>query len=58
MNKLIRFFAPLPDKEKLTEDKKKLKRLQWSFFISATLGYGLYYVCRMSLNVVKKTPGR
>ena len=49
-----RYFSPLPDKEELIDDKKKLKRLQWSFFVSATLGYGLYYVCRMSLNVVKK----
>lgn len=49
-----RYFSPIPDKEVLIENKKKLNRLQWSFFISATLGYGLYYVCRMSLNVVKK----
>lgn len=54
IKKLTQFFAPLPDKDELVEDEKKLKRLQWSFFISATLGYGLYYVCRMSLNVVKK----
>lgn len=54
IKKLTNFFAPLPDKEELVENNKKLKRLQWSFFISATLGYGLYYVCRMSLNVVKK----
>lgn len=54
IKKLTQFFSPLPDKDELVEDEKKLKRLQWSFFISATLGYGLYYVCRMSLNVVKK----
>lgn len=36
------------------EKKKRLKRLQWSTFLAATLGYGLYYVCRLSLNVVKK----
>ena len=30
------------------------KKLKWQVFISATLGYGLYYVCRLSLNVVKK----
>lgn len=36
------------------EQKKRLKRLQWSTFLAATLGYGLYYVCRLSLNVVKK----
>lgn len=26
---------------------------QWAVFLSATLGYGLYYVCRLSLAVVK-----
>ncbi len=36
------------------EQKRKLKQLQWATFLSATLGYGLYYVCRLSLNVVKK----
>lgn len=36
------------------EKKKRLRRLQWSTFLAATLGYGLYYVCRLSLNVVKK----
>jgi OPA family sugar phosphate sensor protein UhpC-like MFS transporter len=51
---LIRFFSPSPDKSNLTEDKKYLKRMQWSVFLSATVGYGLYYVCRLSLNVVKK----
>jgi len=30
------------------------KKLKWQFFISATLGYGIYYVCRLSINVVKK----
>lgn len=54
IKKIAHFFAPLPDKEQLVDNNKKLKRLQWSFFISATLGYGLYYVCRMSLNIVKK----
>lgn len=34
--------------------KKRYKSLKWQVFISATLGYGLYYVCRLSLNVVKK----
>ncbi|WP_242156261.1 MFS transporter [Aestuariivivens sediminis] len=38
----------------LIEDPKKYKNLKWQVFISATLGYGLYYVCRLSLNVVKK----
>lgn len=36
------------------ENEKKLKRLQWATFLSATIGYGTYYVCRLSLNVIKK----
>jgi OPA family sugar phosphate sensor protein UhpC-like MFS transporter len=54
IKKLIRFFNPSPDKPDLKEDKKYLQRLQWSVFLSATFGYGLYYVCRLSLSVVKK----
>ncbi len=46
---------PIPCKtEPYAEQKHRLKYLQWSTFLSATLGYGLYYVCRLSLNVVKK----
>jgi OPA family sugar phosphate sensor protein UhpC-like MFS transporter len=26
---------------------------QWSVFVAATLGYGIYYVCRLSLSVMK-----
>ncbi|WP_373829891.1 MFS transporter [Bacteroides heparinolyticus] len=40
--------------ETLPEQKRRLKHLQWSTFLAATLGYGIYYVCRLSLNVVKK----
>jgi OPA family sugar phosphate sensor protein UhpC-like MFS transporter len=54
IKRMIQFFNPAPDRETLSDDKKQLKRLQWSFFLSATVGYGLYYVCRLSLNVVKK----
>ncbi|MBP3202960.1 MAG: MFS transporter [Bacteroidales bacterium] len=37
----------------MTEDKR-YTRLRWQVFLSATVGYGIYYVCRLSLNVVKK----
>lgn len=33
---------------------KRYKYFKWSTFLAATLGYGMYYVCRLSLNVVKK----
>jgi len=36
------------------EIKSRYRRLQLSSFIAATLGYSLYYVCRTTLNVVKK----
>ena len=36
------------------EQRKKKTYYKWSTFLSATLGYGMYYVCRLSLNVVKK----
>lgn len=46
--------ARLCNGETLPEQKRRLKHLQWSTFLAATLGYGIYYVCRLSLNVVKK----
>lgn len=36
------------------EQIRKMTYYKWSTFLSATLGYGMYYVCRLSLNVVKK----
>jgi len=57
LKKLLSYYAPtagidaLPLEE--NERKKYLNRLRWGVFLSATLGYGLYYVCRLCLNVVK-----
>ncbi|MFT4071272.1 MAG: MFS transporter [Dysgonamonadaceae bacterium] len=51
---IIQFLSPSSGQEYLREDKKYLKSLQWSVFLSATIGYGLYYVCRLSISVVKK----
>jgi OPA family sugar phosphate sensor protein UhpC-like MFS transporter len=55
--KMIKYFKkPAPVSVTKSEEEQKLyyKKLKWQVFISATLGYGLYYVCRLSLNVVKK----
>lgn len=54
---LLKFFATSPASEPLTDSdsiRSRYTRLRWSVFLSATLGYGLYYVCRLSLNVIKK----
>ena len=33
---------------------KLYRKLRFQSFIAGTVGYSLYYVCRTSLNVVKK----
>ena len=38
----------------LVADTERLRRLQWRVFLAITLGYGMFYVCRLSLNVAKK----
>ncbi len=55
--KFFDFFAMSKPSEPITDPvqvKKKYSRLRWQVFLSATIGYGLYYVCRLSLNVIKK----
>lgn len=58
LKNIINFYRvsqPKPcNEESLSEQKQRLKRFQWSTFLAATLGYGMYYICRLSLNVVKK----
>ncbi|WP_242156279.1 MFS transporter [Aestuariivivens sediminis] len=56
-HKIKTYFAPLPARE-LIGDKtlvqKKYKMSKWSVFLSATFGYAFFYVCRLSLSVIKK----
>ena len=55
--KMIKYFkksTPTLITKAESEQQSYYKKLKWQVFISATLGYGLYYVCRLSLNVVKK----
>ena len=51
---IFNFFRPAPHLEEKENNEKLYHKYRWSVFISATLGYSLYYVCRLSLNVVKK----
>ena len=54
---MIKYFkksSPSSVTKSESEQKSYYKKLKWQVFISATLGYGLYYVCRLSLNVIKK----
>lgn len=58
LKQLINFYRVSSPKfcsgESLSDTKRRMKFLKWSTFLAATLGYGMYYVCRLSLNVVKK----
>ncbi len=48
--------APIPQSDDVGTPKgeKRYRRLAFESFVAATVGYGLYYVCRTSLNVMKK----
>lgn len=35
--------------------KYELRRRKWAVFLAITLGYGFYYVCRLSFNIAKKS---
>lgn len=56
MNLFKYFSISAPAEQMLEGDeaKRRYGRLRWQIFIAATLGYGLFYVCRLSLNVIKK----
>lgn len=54
IKKIVDFYRVSAEKVVAKENRKSLKYLQWSTFLAATFGYGMYYVCRLSLNVVKK----
>ncbi|WP_414153111.1 MFS transporter [Pectinatus cerevisiiphilus] len=55
---ILNFFKAGPDKPPITSNKEKAKALfnstQRSVFISITLGYAFFYVCRLNFSVVKK----
>lgn len=58
LKQLLNFYkvsSPKPCSGAVTpQDKRRLTCLKWSTFLAATFGYGMYYVCRLSLSVVKK----
>ena len=57
MNPLSFFRKSAPSAPFAGDDAARMKlyrKLRFQSFIAATLGYSLYYVCRTSLNVMKK----
>ncbi len=58
LRKIIGFYRTSAPSDKRIGDpaaeQKIYRRLRFQAFAAATLGYSLYYVCRTSLNVMKK----
>jgi len=57
IKKIAQFYTALAPKPMTVSGdniKKKYTNLRWQVFISATIGYSLFYVCRLSLSVIKK----
>ncbi len=54
---IINFYKTGPDKPLLKDPdliRKIYTRMRWQVFLSLTIGYGLFYTCRLSLSVAKK----
>jgi len=58
MKGVLDFFRTRPDRPPVSTDPEEIRRIyekkRWSVFLSVTLGYGMFYVGRINLAVVKK----
>lgn len=51
--KIVDYYKiPEAAKEPST-DSARFKKIRLISFLTATLGYGMYYVCRLSMNVIR-----
>jgi OPA family sugar phosphate sensor protein UhpC-like MFS transporter len=55
---VLRFYSKSPPTPSRSPDDPRvsaeIRRRKWAVFLSITLGYGFYYVCRLSFSVAKK----
>ncbi|MBO8472939.1 MAG: MFS transporter, partial [Bacteroidetes bacterium] len=49
-----RISGASPDKVAAGHENSKYKRLRMQTFLAAIIGYSIYYICRISLSVVKQ----
>lgn len=57
LNRLINFYIPskpAAQKKDESEIDNIYRRYRWSVILTTTLGYAMYYICRLSFNVMKK----
>lgn len=53
ISRIIGFYRVSTPAEQPTATDN-FKKVRWATFLSATLGYAIYYVCRLSMNIVRK----
>lgn len=53
LSRVINFYRISQPSESAARSDN-FKKVRWATFISATLGYAIYYVCRLSMNIVRK----
>jgi MFS transporter, OPA family, sugar phosphate sensor protein UhpC len=51
---LLKPDAPIQRETDAAKVDLLFKKYRWSVFLSTTIGYAVYYVCRLSINVMKK----
>lgn len=57
LNKFFDFYkisSPVPEANSDDGRQQRFKRMRFLTFLSITLGYGMYYVCRLSMNIIRK----
>jgi OPA family sugar phosphate sensor protein UhpC-like MFS transporter len=54
LRRILDFYSISAPADTLSDDRARFKRVRWVTFITATVGYALYYVCRLSMNIVRK----
>ena len=54
LKRILDFYRISSPASSPRKDSYSFNRVRWATFLSATLGYGVYYVCRLSMNVVRK----
>ena len=54
LDRVLSFYKIPSPADKPETDKERFKRVRIISFLTATLGYGVYYVCRLSMNVIRK----
>jgi OPA family sugar phosphate sensor protein UhpC-like MFS transporter len=57
LSRIVRFYRTGPDLPALAEPadvRRRYERMRWSAFLGITIGYGLFYTCKLGFSVVKK----